>query len=133
MNDTLYYHWLIEGHLRLAVIKGNLTAATLTAYDQETLRMMDMLSSPMHVIVDARDLLSYPSLSDCLNVQHLRHRQMGCVLTIGVNHNRIMRFVLNAIGQATRVRCQDFDTLDAALFFLEQNDLLLNTPLVHES
>jgi hypothetical protein len=124
MNDTLHYHWLIEGHVRLVVLTGALTAETLMAYDCETLALMDTLSQPMHVIADARDLMTYPNLNDCLRLQHLRHREMGFLLTIGVNQNRIMRFVLNAIGKASRVRYQDFDDLDAALGFLEEHVLL---------
>lgn len=124
MNDALYHHWLVEGRIRLVTLKHNLSAATLLAYDWETITLMDRMSTPLHVIVDTRELQSFPSLSDCLHVEHIRHPRMGYMLTIGVNRNRMMRFFLNSIGRATRVHFQDFETPEGAIFYLQQHALL---------
>lgn len=124
MNDSLHYVWLVEGHVRLVRLRHHLNTATLMAYDWETIALMDTLSTPLHVIVDVSELRSFPDFNDCLHTQHLRHPRMGYMLTVGVHRSRMMRFFLNAIGRATRVRYQDFDTLDDALHFLEEQSLL---------
>ena len=124
MNDTLHYEWLIEGQVRLVRLRHNLSVATLMSYDWDTIALLDTMAIPLHVIVDVSELRSFPNLNDCLHTQHIRHPRMGYMLTVGVNRSRMMRFFLNAIGRATRVRYQDFDDLEAAIAFLEEHALL---------
>jgi hypothetical protein len=119
-TQILQRQWLVENHVQLVTIKGDLTAEIVYIDDRETITMMDTLSSPMHRIVDMRQIRSFPSLNAILSLQYLRHQNMGRLLTVGAARSPILRFFLNAVGGATRVQCKDFADVNEAIAFLEQ-------------
>ena len=129
IDDPLKSEWLVENRVRLVTVKNDLKASAVHLNDREMVSLMDKLSAPMHLIVDMRELRSFPRLDEILNLQYLRHEYMGWLLTVGASRSRILRFFLNAVGRTTRVRFHDFDDLDEVIAFLEQNEPLLRGSL----
>ena len=121
-EQVLQNRWLIEQHVPLTTIKGNLTAEMVYVDDRETIALMNTLTSPLYRIVDMRQIRSFPSLNAILSLQYLRHQNMGCLLTVGAARSPILRFFLNAVGGATRVQCKDFQDVNEAIAFLEQRE-----------
>jgi hypothetical protein len=121
-TQILQRQWLVENHVQLVTIKGDLSAQMVYTDDRETIALMDTLTSPLHRIVDMRQIRSFPNLNAVLSLQYLRHENMGWLLTIGAARSPILRFFLNAVSGATRVQCKDFQDVNEATAFLEQRE-----------
>jgi hypothetical protein len=121
-DETLHARWLVENRVRLVTVKNDLKTSAVRASDLETAAILDEMTERVHFVIDLRELRSFPKLDSLLSVQCLRHQHMGWLLTVGATRSSLHRFFLNAVGQATRVRYQDFHDLEEAIVFLQENE-----------
>jgi hypothetical protein len=122
--------WIVEHHLLLVTMPEMLTSDTLQDCDAELYQLLNSSSSSfLHLLIDARSLRVYPSLSDFMSLKSLNHANLGWFLTVGVNKQPLLRFLLTNVMNSARVRYLDFDTMDEAYAFARTIDTALSNLL----
>jgi hypothetical protein len=116
---------LVDNHLALTPIWGQLTLDELHQYDSTALASMSAVTVPLiHTLFDCTGLESLPRLSDLAGLQVSKHAQVGWVIFIGVT-NPILKFLLATTSQLFHQRLRFFDRHADALAFLAEQDSTL--------
>jgi hypothetical protein len=132
MSFSYQEHWLVSGRVRLAIFEGNLALSDMLAADERVLSALEAADRPLYLILDMRQLKSFPSLNDSLKMRHIFHKNVGWYLTIGATGNPVARIFLSILMGLARIKYKDVRSLDEAWRFLHSIDAELppTTPQV---
>lgn len=132
-DEIIRTHWILENHVILVTAPPVLTLQRLYENDTLVLSMIEPSPAPLiHILLDARAVVTYPPLRGERDYRVLKHPRMGWSATVGVFQQPMLRFFFGVIMSAARIRHRDFKDLDSALTFLNRVDEAVAAVSLHE-
>lgn len=125
MNDSNVQKWytLVEGQVYLSTGSGSVTLEIMQQLDQDFTAVLDASPHAMvHLIHDARSIVSLPPLNEVRKLSYPFHPKMGYSLTVGAISNGLMRFIVSMGAAIMKARTKDVATLSEAYAYLIAKD-----------
>jgi hypothetical protein len=121
-------NWKIEQRVFVVRLFGDVTADDVTQIGEESLRRVVAGVAPVHDVVDAREIGTFP-----INVQalakatpHLRHYKIGWLVTI--NNNMLVQATSKLLARIAGTKYGTAQTMEEALRLLTHIDPTLAVP-----
>ena len=114
--------WRVEGRLIYLRVWDIMPLIEAHEAVEKILEALSQGTSPIHMIVDMRELRFSPSGIQA-NLQlnsYLRHPALGWVVTVG--GTPLTQFIINIVRKFFPIKMHHSDSLDASLDFLRSND-----------
>lgn len=119
-----YNVWLVDDRLFIAYYDGEITTQTLLDGQAEVKEILanPPVDAPIHIIVDMRFLLRYPTnISDLIRATPIfRSPALGWVVL--VSNDWLIRFLSSTVVQLSKAHFRAFANVQSALDFLHQTD-----------
>lgn len=117
------WHTLVEGQVYLSTGTGHVTIEAMQQIDLEFIAELNASPYPMvHLIHDARFILSLPPLAEVRKLSYPYHPRMGYSMTVGALSNALMRFIVSMGAAIIKARTKDVATLSEAYAYLRAKD-----------
>lgn len=114
--------WWVEDRVRYTRFIGESKTEDVMAIDARLVNFLNASTHPIHFVVDVRDLIQAPPLSQALKIQHMRHEKTGWVIMVGSKHNSALRFMASVAFKVFGAKYKDCNTPEEAVEFLKQVD-----------
>lgn len=130
---TIQVKWLVENHVLFAHFSNAIDSEQIINYLDKSMAMRDKAievngedGALIHTITDSRAVVEQNlDLKTAYSImKSLRKQRIGW--SIQVTDNRVDRFTSSMAHQFGGIRYQSFSTMDEAIDFLRNNDVLLD-------
>jgi hypothetical protein len=120
-SDQKWYT-LVEGRVYMSTGSGHVTTEVMQRLDEHFIAQIDASPYPLvHIIQDARFILSLPPISEVRKLNYPSHPRMGYSITVG-GFGGLMRFIVSIAATIFQARSKDVNTLAEAYAYLLVKD-----------
>jgi hypothetical protein len=121
VEDSMTYKlsWLVPGRLIELTPPDIYSDETIQNLDIDMKALFDTASQPVHILIDAGAMKTYPSALESMKLTYYRHPRMGRLLVVGLTKNPLLRFLGSVVGRGVGIQIKDFATREEALAYFE--------------
>jgi hypothetical protein len=120
---TQKWYTLVEGKVYLSTGTGHVTLNVMKELDRYFTAQLEASPHAMvHIVHDARFILSLPPLNEVRKLNYPTHPKLGYSMTIGALSSSLMRFIVSMAAAIVKARSKDVATLTEAYAYLLAKD-----------
>src|SRR5690242_9872525 len=117
--------WILENRVMMVVAEGDYSDEELIGLDGQIIKYLDQSTAPLvHMVMDRHGADHTPSIKSITQVKWPKHPRYGWTLVVG-STNSLQRFVVALANNFFKGRQRNFDSVPAALDFLNEVDTSL--------
>src|SRR4051812_24396946 len=100
--------WLVPDRV-IAVTAPKICDDTfIMRFNADMMGLLEATAAPVSLVIDVRNVVSYPSSQAFFNLCYLKHRHFDRLVTIGMARNPALRFMGSLMGQRLPIPVSDF-------------------------